>query len=1097
MTEPHLEEFDFPPELKAQPLPVVGISGLDTLNNAVHRNVWEAFNNIKKQNRPLVNFKLITPDHEFPPRKPKKPSYECYIPKGILKRNWMDKHLNHAPAVVIMFYDLDWNDPQWAEKQTECASRVKSLKLTLDGRHTKIALVLIQQDPPIPNGEEIIGGEKSLSLIAECEINRNYLLLLPYNNNVDQMQGYVLNLQGTVYDMANLYFNQLIRDIKSHKSSLNKTIHAYLFIRHSFKIGFYSEMKAEYPAAHKHYAQAYYLVAEVKRTPTNVTEVKVVASYIMYKMAALSFVLNQAREAIQTFHGHVDKYKFKFGNELLLFEHHAWLMTITIFIITKDPLTELPLWRLPVSRSELDLSTIQSINSIFIMPSTSDLSMDIKHENPALLLECCTVSDPLQGQSTLDYYGQRPWRPGKLSAEPPDMKKEKDGIQALQYLEKTQVNHSVIIIGLLSDAIGQFNTYRCPRMKKYLVIQMAEEYLTSRDYGKALTLMSHMLGDYRTDHWSRLVSDIVKPGLYCAMVTASVREYLALSLDSDNLQSVLSNIHRVMNNEMPPVIQYTNHAHNLDELRALWAKNLSHEDNASIELELNPVYSCVRVKTRVVYEENRYKLSVFVRSLFLEPVTFSTLTVCIGHTDVLVASNVTFPPNLVVQLDTEFVPLSRHINTEVTITSVSLGMQTQYRKLVLKFIITKDPLTELPLWRLPVSRSELDLSTIQSINSIFIMPSTSDLSMDIKHENPALLLEWYPITITLSNQGSEPLVNLSLLLSCEDSENIDVSEDSNISNQTTTPGMAKFPLNKSLDSIAPSETYEMVVYVRCTVVTVKLLNVKVTYSHSSEPSIVLSKDESLKLDIMQAFEISASFLSDSFEPITVFHSNEPVLIQPLIACISPCTICIEDTSISIPDSIEMKQETKCQLELSTGQIVTCIASVVIKEPKNLCLGVFTVKWRRKDSSLGLVTSCIELPRVDVQPLPIQLSLNLPAHGLVRTPMTICYTLYNYLSTIVTVQIIMESSEAFIFSGYKRVTIKLVPDTEQEFKFKIYPQLSGLVVLPEFKINLVSKHEGVTQQQINDMVVRSIPSHIYVLPQAKNIELQPLSKVIAV
>ncbi|KAI5716722.1 hypothetical protein M8J76_011247 [Diaphorina citri] len=363
------------------------------------------------------------------------------------------------------------------------------------------------------------------------------------------------------------------------------------------------------------------------------------------------------------------------------------------------------------------------------------------------------------------------------------------------------------------------------------------------------------------------------------------------------------------------------------------------------------------------------------------------------------------------------------------------------------------------------------------------MPSTSDLSMDIKHENPALLLEWYPITIFLSNQGSEPLVNLSLLLSCEDSENIDVSEDSNISNQTTTPGMAKFPLNKSVDSIAPSETYEIVVYVRCTVVTVKLLNVKVTYSHSSEPSIVLSKDESLKLDIMQAFEISASFLSDSFEPITVFHSNEPVLIQPLIAC--------------IPDSIEMKQETKCQLELSTGQIVTCIASVVIKEPKNLCLGVFTVKWRRKDSSLGLVTSCIELPRVDVQPLPIQLSLNLPAHGLVRTPMTICYTLYNYLSTIVTVQIIMESSEAFIFSGYKQVTIKLVPDTEQEFKFKIYPQLSGLVVLPEFKINLVSKHEGVTQQQINDMVVRSIPSHIYVLPQAKNIELQPLSKVIAV
>lgn len=72
-------EFDFPPELKSTPLPVVGISGLDTLNNAAHRNVWEAFNNIKKQNRPLVNFKLITPDHEFPPRKPKVNSYLKFV----------------------------------------------------------------------------------------------------------------------------------------------------------------------------------------------------------------------------------------------------------------------------------------------------------------------------------------------------------------------------------------------------------------------------------------------------------------------------------------------------------------------------------------------------------------------------------------------------------------------------------------------------------------------------------------------------------------------------------------------------------------------------------------------------------------------------------------------------------------------------------------------------------------------------------------------------------------------------------------------------------------------------------------------------------
>jgi hypothetical protein len=51
--------------------------------------------------------------------------------------------------------------------------------------------------------------------------------------------------------------------------------------------------------------------------------------------------------------------------------------------------------------------------------------------------------DPLAGMDQLEFYGQRAWRPGKLSAEPPDPSKEKLGIQALQYQEKHRVNHAV------------------------------------------------------------------------------------------------------------------------------------------------------------------------------------------------------------------------------------------------------------------------------------------------------------------------------------------------------------------------------------------------------------------------------------------------------------------------------------------------------------------------------------------------------------------------------------------------------------------------------------------------------------------------------
>lgn len=55
-------------------------------------------------------------------------SYEWYIPKGILKTGWMNKHLNLVPALVVLFYELDWDDPQWKEKQSECATKVEIVR---------------------------------------------------------------------------------------------------------------------------------------------------------------------------------------------------------------------------------------------------------------------------------------------------------------------------------------------------------------------------------------------------------------------------------------------------------------------------------------------------------------------------------------------------------------------------------------------------------------------------------------------------------------------------------------------------------------------------------------------------------------------------------------------------------------------------------------------------------------------------------------------------------------------------------------------------------------------------------------------------------
>jgi len=49
-------------------------------------------------------------------------------PFGVLKKNWFHKHCSEVPSLLVLFYDLEWTDPQWEERQLELASRVQVIR---------------------------------------------------------------------------------------------------------------------------------------------------------------------------------------------------------------------------------------------------------------------------------------------------------------------------------------------------------------------------------------------------------------------------------------------------------------------------------------------------------------------------------------------------------------------------------------------------------------------------------------------------------------------------------------------------------------------------------------------------------------------------------------------------------------------------------------------------------------------------------------------------------------------------------------------------------------------------------------------------------
>lgn len=66
-----MDGFDFPQELCTKPLALIGISGIDIVNNVSDREVWEALSNNRAPNRALISFKLLESQHAFPVMKPK------------------------------------------------------------------------------------------------------------------------------------------------------------------------------------------------------------------------------------------------------------------------------------------------------------------------------------------------------------------------------------------------------------------------------------------------------------------------------------------------------------------------------------------------------------------------------------------------------------------------------------------------------------------------------------------------------------------------------------------------------------------------------------------------------------------------------------------------------------------------------------------------------------------------------------------------------------------------------------------------------------------------------------------------------------------
>ncbi|XP_026135953.1 trafficking protein particle complex subunit 11-like isoform X1 [Carassius auratus] len=1126
-------QWDLPPELCCRPMAFVALTGLDVVYNAIHRAIWDAFCANRRADRVPISFKVLAGDHEYPKCRTKRTSYEWYIPKGILKTGWMNKHLNLVPALVVLFYELDWDDPQWKEKQSECATKVEIVRTSLQGRNTKVAVVLIQKKTPLPPGEDLVASERASALCAACDLSGKSLFVLPHT---DHLVGYIIRLENAFYEHAQTYYYNEIRRVKSHKEFLNKTTHQLLFVRHQFKMGFFSELKQDTQNALKYYRTAYSLVHELRAHETNMLEIKTMAGFINYKICRLCFQHNTPLDAIAQFRKHVDLCKKKIGSAELAFEHTAWMSKQ--FQSFGDLFDE---------AIKLGLTAIQTQNPGFYYQQAAYYAQERKQQAGQLCSHEPGVGYPAPGpletiSGALDFYGQRPWRQGhqmhfnSSGIDPPDSEKEKQGILALQVKER-DIPHSELIIALLSNAVAQFKKYKCPRMKSHLMVQMGEEYYHAKDYTKALKLLDYVMCDYRTERWWSLLTSILCTALKCSYLMGQVKDYITYSMELVGRASILpeeqksrieKNLIKVLMNEVPEPEPDCDPL-SVKAAQSLWSDRISLAGNNEFTIEVQDYVPFVQCKAKFVspsfHIDEPVQLHVYVRADCPHPVCFSKLSVCLSNQeynqyclledaskgkDILELStqeNMCLVPGKTRKYCFKFVAKTEDVGKKIEITSVGLMLGRETARCVYlnwrggwgDAASSHETLQACRSFkrrtRLPEQQVDWDTVTIQS--STMILSRVPKISVQLTHEPPALTNEMYCMIVTIQSEEDTVAKDIKLTAGLKPGQDANLTQSTQITLNGTEVCDDSHPAllpDIPLGDLHPGQKIVKPLYIHCVSTGSRILLFHVAYSVSAtvegkDIPCKCHKDETITLETVVPFEVAMKFVSSKFENLEHVYVDIPFLLMMDILSASPWPIELVNSEVQLASSMNAIDQPQSQVEGVTLQTSECASECFLlkcppvqNDTSTVASGHYIISWKRKSAfaETSLVRTIITLPHVMVENIPLYVHAELPSFGCVRESLPVRYHLENRTGLVQDVEISVEPSDAFMFSGLKQVRMRILPGAEQEMLYNFYPLMAGYQGLPQLNINLL-RFPNIS----NQLLRRFLPSRIFVKPQGRS------------
>eukprot|EP00092_Neocalanus_flemingeri_P018363 GFUD01019872.1.p1 GENE.GFUD01019872.1~~GFUD01019872.1.p1 ORF type:complete len:1115 (+),score=430.62 GFUD01019872.1:234-3578(+) len=1078
---PGEDPWDIPPEVVVTPQPLIGFLGLDPEdeNQQGHQKVWEMFTSNRGLDRQALNFSLLTMDTlDFPVAKPPRTSYEWFLPRGILKRNWMNKHLQLLPSVVVLFFTTP--------TLSTVSSTVGKVRMALTGRQTKLAVVLLQdvQDP-----------DTVTSVCTECSISSRAVFTLSPTSPLAA----VVQLEATLQELASNYYHGQVKTVKSHRDLLNRATHLQLLVRHSFKVGFLSELKGDLHSAYKSYTSSYQLLLETRLTEHNTAEVRTVAGLVNFKICRLAFRLNLPRDAITQFRKHLEQWRAPPGPPQLSWEQAAWQAGQAAAFGQQF---------VEACRGGQAAVQTQHPGIYFHLAAEYSISRRKLADSLCSMVTTYPCPDPLQGMSSMEYYGQRPWRVGKQ--EPSDLAREKEGIEAMQFRERTRSKHSQTILDMLVLATEQFKLFNCPRMTAKLTLQMAEEKMVMMDYKGALDTLIPCLPAYRQEKWPTLLFNLLSTSLKCSFLSCNLSIYSALCLElcglprgaatwmTEEQRRVWSNFLLVLESGRPPLPEPSLTAKyeraSVGAATKGWATILAKDQQE--EVDISSFLSCVDVSVLLpgsVKSDQQISVRLVLSNLGEGLVTVQQVSCNFSNQNYdkfcISKQVLELQGGKMEELVYQFKPDNVDVGGKVAVDSVCLKIGG--REELLLTLIKNCPKVE-------QSRDESfqysSKPAMQWEPVCMVEPRQARVIMEVEQQLPVMVGEWFTFKVVLNSKEEEVATGVEVSCWLRDRSDPLVADTTILSLEAECPASPISPMEGDMlqakvmvakvDSVS-AEAREMVnFYLQASTVGMRVVVLQLSYMVGESKC---QSTQMVELTVMQPFSFTTTFLTEALDETMQANTDEVFCICCSVSNLSPHPITISSSRMESSSPVTAKPPTmsisslslypKSTVEQIFPALVTASSMLPQLDSQTITPGKFIMCWTREGEEVINQTT-FDLPSLKLSRSSLYVECLLPPFGVLRTPLQATYTFHNRSQDIQEFLVTTDPSDAFMFSGPKQAQIKLFPTDLYTISLIFYPLVCGSSPLPKLR---VSSTDGSGAQETLE---RLLPSHLVIMPKER-------------